>query len=290
MLRSRLSYILHTTERVGQQRAAIFPRIIHRTFFQKRSTDSGPSLSSYVAKAPTKDLPSWKRLAELIKDGDADSPIVDSVYMARLRTTHDVRDHVEKIEEEILEEMASALGRTGDKCNYHFLLLEQQGIKCDQAMKVVYEEVLKLKAFSVCQLKEQCKSLNLPISGTKFTLIRNIMNPIKKKKTKNAQVTSSEPNSHNKKFKTSYDLLVEEVSEFNRLRHEAENARRELIIHRQAIGFQTGNYSAIEKAWPLPSRRVLVEEAKSGYEVGIEESVEEERNREWIERLTHSLM
>mmetsp|Transcript_9797 Transcript_9797/g.12866 ORF Transcript_9797/g.12866 Transcript_9797/m.12866 type:complete len:233 (-) Transcript_9797:71-769(-) len=196
-------------------------------FFHKATNDSGPSLSSYAAKAPTKDLPSWKRLAEQIKDGDE---VTDSIYMARLRSNHDVRDHVEKIEEEILEEMASALGRTGDKCNYHFYLLEKQGQICDQTFETA------------------------------------------KSKTK--------------KDKNSYNLVLSEVAEFNRLLKLAEQVRREVIIHRQAIGFQTGNYLAIERAWPLPSRRFV---EVNGDEFEVREATgtkeEHERNAKWLEHM-----
>ena len=65
-----------------------------------RSREPSPLLS-YVAKDPSKEQPSWKRLAEQIKDGagNASYDATESVYAARLRTNHDQRDHVEKIEQ-----------------------------------------------------------------------------------------------------------------------------------------------------------------------------------------------
>lgn len=66
----------------------------------------GPSkFMQYAARAPSKEQEPWKRLAGRIKDDTS-----DSIYLARLRNQV-VRGHVEKIEEEVLEEMASALGR-----------------------------------------------------------------------------------------------------------------------------------------------------------------------------------
>ena len=62
----------------------------------------------YAARPPKKDLPSWKNLAATLKDEQSDSP-----YLARIRRDFvDTKDHVERVEEEVLEEMSAALGRT----------------------------------------------------------------------------------------------------------------------------------------------------------------------------------
>ena len=100
----------------------------------------------------------------------------------------DPKDHVEKIEEEIMEEMAGALGRTADKCNYKFLLLEREGIKLDRL--------------------------------------------IASRAGKDGEIEAT-------------------VSSFNALRKETEDARRELMIHRQACGFKTGNHQQVQDMWPL---------------------------------------
>lgn len=134
---------------------------------------------SYAAKPPQKEQPAWKRLAAMIQDDQGGHS--ESVYAARLRVAHDPKDHVEKIEEEIMEEMAGALGRTADKANYKFLLLERQAHCVDKliASKAANEE------------------------------------------------------------------LESAISSFNTLRADADNARRELMIHRQACGFSTGNHQIV---------------------------------------------
>ena len=43
------------------------------------------------------------------------------------------------------------------------------------------------------------------------------------------------------------------VKEFNEVRQFAENARTELIIHRQAIGLTWRNQKIVEEEFPLPS-------------------------------------
>ena len=75
------------------------------------------------------------------------------------------------------------------------------------------------------------------------------------------------------------------VDEFNRLRAAADLARRELIIHRQAIGFQTANYAAIEKAWPLPAKRVVAAPCAPVVEERTYEDELRDRNRSWMERM-----
>ena len=50
----------------------------------------------------------------------------DSIYLARIRRdVVDIKDHVERIEEEILEEMSAALGRTAGRCDYKFFMLDK---------------------------------------------------------------------------------------------------------------------------------------------------------------------
>jgi len=261
-----------------------------------RSQEPSPLLS-YVAKAPAKEQPSWRRLAEQIK-GDEILPgsddATESVYAARLRANYDRQDHVEKIEEEVLEEMAASLGRTGDKVNYHFLLLERQGRVCDAAVIKAEEAHRALKSCSVAQLQDQCRAAGLPISDCQTTLISHLLAgdssaPIEgassaSKKTEN---NVSSKSSHAKARGTPHQALVAAVNEFNKLWSEAAAARRELTIHRQCVGFQTGNHSAIEKAWPLPPRRAVaaLAAAETVSNSGIE--AEEERNRTWLRKMEY---
>jgi len=261
-----------------------------------RSREPSPLLI-YVAKAPVKEQPSWRRLAEQIKGDDSlpgSDDATESVYAARLRANYDRRDHVEKIEEEVMEEMASSLGRTGDKVNYHFLLLERQGRVCDAAVVKAEEAHRALMSCTVAQLQDQCRAAGLPISDCKTSLISRLLGgdsaaPIEgvaptEKKTGNSLPTSS---LHANARETPHQALVAAVNEFNRLWSEAAAARRELTIHRQCVGFQTGNHSAIEQAWPLPPRRAVaaLASAETVSNSGIE--AEEERNRTWLQKMEY---
>ena len=173
--------------------------------------------------------------------------------------------------------MASALGRTGDKCNYKFLILERQGHACDVAAQAAEEAHSALLAHTVSELKGKCRAAKLPVSGTKDALVNYLLDP-GSTRANNRSRREEEPGS---KALTPHQVLVEAIAEFNRMRADAADARRELITHRQAAGFQTGNHKAIEAAWSLPPRRAVAAFAvvEGGVGGGLEE--EEARNRTW---------
>ena len=145
----------------------------------------------YAARPPKKDVPSWKNLAATLKDEQSDSP-----YLARIRRdVVDMKDHVERIEEEVLEEMSAALGRTATRCDYKFFMLDKAKEKVDAA-------------------------------------------------------------AHRSQRRAA-------IEAFNAARLEAEEARRALLIHRQAIGFRTQNYQEVSKFWPLPKKMEEEEEGST---------------------------
>ncbi|MBY0275262.1 hypothetical protein K2Z84_07975 [Candidatus Binatia bacterium] len=122
----------------------------------------------------------WSRLVRELKDTGYESP-----YLDRLRARLDPAEAVTRLETEIVQEMAQALGRTEDKLNYALLRLELAGRAID----------------------------------------------------------------------TAPDELVryERVREFNALRQEAIEARRNLQIHREAIGIRRNRM--LDDLYPIPPRR-----------------------------------
>lgn len=69
--------------------------------------------------------PPWKNLVRELSRSGFDSP-----YLDRLKKRVDVELATEELEKEIVQEMASALGRAGDKVDYALLRLDlvSQGI------------------------------------------------------------------------------------------------------------------------------------------------------------------
>ena len=122
----------------------------------------------------------WTRLVRELKDTGYESP-----YLDRLRARLDPAEAVARLETEIVQEMAQALGRTEDKLNYALLRLELAARAIDEAPD---------------------------------PLVR-------------------------------YDR----VKEFNTLRDEAIQARRNLQIHREAIGIRRNRM--LDDLYPIPPRR-----------------------------------
>jgi hypothetical protein len=122
----------------------------------------------------------WSKLVRELKDAGYESP-----YLDRLRARLDPAEAVARLETEIVQEMAQALGRTEDKLNYALLRLELAGQAIDGAP-----------------------------------------DPLQR---------------------------YERVREFNVLRDEAIEARRNLQIHREAIGFRRNRL--LDDLYPIPPRR-----------------------------------
>jgi len=122
----------------------------------------------------------WSRLVRELKDTGYESP-----YLDRLRARLDPAEAVARLETEIVQEMAQALGRTEDKLNYALLRLDLAARAIDAAP----DELVR----------------------------------------------------------------YERVREFNTLRQEAIEARRNLQIHREAIGIRRNRM--LDDLYPIPPRR-----------------------------------
>jgi hypothetical protein len=122
----------------------------------------------------------WSKLVRELKDTGYESP-----YLDRLRARLDPASEVARLEAEIVQEMAYALGRTEDKLNYALLRLELAG----RAIETAPDELER----------------------------------------------------------------YERVREFNALRIEALDARRNLQIHREAIGIRRNK--VLDELYPIPPRR-----------------------------------
>ena len=122
----------------------------------------------------------WSKLVRELKDTGYESP-----YLDRLRARLDPATEVERLEAEIVQEMAHALGRTENKLNYALLRLELASRAIDTAP-----------------------------------------DPLER---------------------------YERVREFNALRSEALDARRNLQIHREAIGIRRNK--VLDELYPIPPRR-----------------------------------
>lgn len=121
----------------------------------------------------------WTKLVRELKDTGYESP-----YLDRLRARLDPSEAVARLEAEIVQEMAQALGRTGDRLNYALLRLELAARAIDEADE---------------------------------------------------------------------GARAERIRAFNALRVEALDARRNLLIHREAIGIRRNKL--LDELYPIPPKR-----------------------------------
>ena len=154
----------------------------------------------------------WRALAEQLVDEGC-----ESIYLTRLRAQHDVRAHVDTLAEEVAEEMARALGRTTSRVDYAFACLERDRQRAHDAAAAV----LRLR---VPELRDELRSHGLPVGGNKPELRARLM-PV---------------------------ATADAVEAFDAQRAICRKERQNLLIHRQALGFKTGNHGAVEKYYPPP--------------------------------------
>ena len=157
----------------------------------RRGLCASSKLLEYCARPPRKQEPSWRTLASKLKESEtsSDDSAGKEYIDKKLKPFYDVSDSIAKLEDELQEEMAVALGKTGDKTVYYYKLHER-----------AHAQYLRL---------------------------------------------SDENN------RASLEERLKACRTFNALRTEAENARRNLIIHRQAIGFYWRNHHIVEEKFPL---------------------------------------
>jgi len=114
-------------------------RLPHPTSISHNVTGIGIALFSsfdklrqYTANVPSsKPIPAWNRLANNIKDVDMGTTFSDQKHIEKLRVSFDPCDSISRLEDELMEEMANALGKTGRKCDVLFKLLVKLKIKYD---------------------------------------------------------------------------------------------------------------------------------------------------------------
>ena len=186
----------------------------------------------------------WRALAEQLVDEGC-----ESIYLTRLRAQHDVRAHVDTLAEEVAEEMARALGRTTSRVDYAFACLERDRQRASEAAAAV----LRLR---VPELRDELRRHGLAVGGNKPELRARLM-PV---------------------------ATADAVEAFDAQRALCRKERQNLLIHRQALGFKTGNHGAVEKYYPSSALKPLGDFLDEAPEDGDEPPVTTEqsyRGKNW---------
>lgn len=114
----------------------LYGRIIASRCFSKLY-QGDDKLRSYVSKPiPTKPDPTWTRLAHKIKDVELETEFSKNKHLEQLRTVYDPQEAIAKLEDEIQEEIASSLGKTGGKCQLYFTMLKRLAVKYENSTDI----------------------------------------------------------------------------------------------------------------------------------------------------------
>ena len=86
--------------------------------------------SRKVTVATIKKEKPWERLACKIKDKN-----IDSKHSDNFKRVYNPEENLVKLQDEICEEMADSLARTGRKVNYYFNIMKKLDDRCNQDLK-----------------------------------------------------------------------------------------------------------------------------------------------------------
>lgn len=213
---------------------------------------------------PTK---AWQRGAIAVKNTDVTNP-----YLETIRQTHDPALHVKTIEDELKSTIGQALGKQGSKILWavremekefdHFLSLAEQW---DAAILAAAAEKEKRKLMTVSTASSST------ISSTPTTHPTSSSDPPPK------LLTKYEKRLLHKKIRKS-------AFAHNRWRVAALNARWEMVVQRQAIGFTLGNREYVHQSYPIADA-ILLEEDRQKLRKSTRKKVP--NNGHWWQRINY---
>ncbi len=199
------------------------------SFSSSSSRFSSSSSSSFTIKVPSPSSSSWERGAKLVKQVDTSNK-----YLEHIRDIHDPALHLKTLEDELRGTMGKALGKQGQK-----ILLSLQRAE-DERVKYVDLMLSNLNSNSYNAETEKVKQ-----------------NPV----VEDVDVNEDSNKGQNQLFqKISFEKMsttvktkvVRVVKAYNKHRKDAEKARWELTVHRQAVGFIVNNHKFVQEKFPIP--------------------------------------
>jgi hypothetical protein len=185
--------------------------------------------SSSTITGIDKGTKSWERSAQLVKNTD-----VNNKYLDVIRADHDPTLQVKTMEDELRGTMGKALGKQGEKiCN---------------ALRVLHEERIKYYRFildigqnvEVEQVAQNNNTTTAAIENTDESPTDSNMEQ------KIHQI------SFQKLSPTQQQQMVSILETYNQYLKKAKQARWELTVHRQAVGFIVNNNKFVQMKFPLP--------------------------------------
>mmetsp|Transcript_23839 Transcript_23839/g.30029 ORF Transcript_23839/g.30029 Transcript_23839/m.30029 type:complete len:259 (+) Transcript_23839:102-878(+) len=186
------------------------------------------SSSSFTVKVPSAaPSSSWERGAKLVKNVDTSNK-----YLEHIRDVHDPSQHLKTLEDELRGTMGKALGKQGQK-----ILLSLQRVE-DERTKYV-----DLMFSNATENRDKTENID--------------ENPVHNREGNTNQNELFENVSFQSMPSMTKANLVRIIKAYNKHRKDAEKARWELTVHRQAVGFIVGNHKFVQQKFPIPEPLTL---------------------------------
>ena len=166
-------------------------------------------------------------------------------YIDKIRESHDPALHLKTLEDELRGTMGKALGKQGQKVLNALMALEE--------IKMEYYKLMMLEYDS--QESVEGKGSQKCTSTRRFH-----------KEHYSSSIESTYKNDENIKIQSmsfqslpslTKDKVLQLISSYNKHRNDATQARWELTVHRQAVGFIVNNHKFVQDMFPIPSKLVL---------------------------------
>lgn len=196
----------------------VAPVIVHVRSFSSKNREG-----SFTVNMPSPETKSWQRGAKLVKNTGTTS----NKYLEHIRQTHDPALHLKTLEDELKGTMGQALGKQGEKV---LNILNQ-----------MHEERRKVNAL----LTTCCSNMNLQDSESNLDVDVDAYHVLVDANANAEEEQIQIPESAKKH-------IYHHVQNHNRMRKQSVQARWELLVHRQAIGFITQNHKFVNEMFQIP--------------------------------------
>ncbi len=198
----------------------------------RRTLESFPSFRFSSFSTTDK---SWERGAKLVKNVETKNQ-----YLEQIRSSHDPSMHLKTLEDELRGTMGKALGKQGQKVVNSLLELDKVRIK-------YYKYMLSL------EMSEESSGSVRDGNGNST---KNEFNRVTQEGGGGGGESNNELKIQNISFKflptSTQTKIVQLILAFNKHRNDATQARWELTVHRQAVGFIVNNHKFVQDKFPIP--------------------------------------
>lgn len=200
--------------------------------------------SNYSIKIPSStQSSSWERSAKLVKNIDRTNQ-----YLEHIRDVHDPSQHLKTLEDELRGTMGKALGKQGQKV---LSALKKLQVERERYEHLIYS-IVSENGGEKSEIDEENHQKNSHQSTSK-----NNNNSPQEQQKQNRLTSTLQKLSFQSISSSNQTKLLQIIHQYNRHKKDAEKARWELTVHRQAVGFIVNNHRFVQEKFPIPSQLPL---------------------------------